>query len=67
MQKLIFLDIRDHGSDLHVGIDMLKNYCLYKWCDYSMCGTTQGNAVFLLDVKLSVATVKEEGHVPCSP
>ena len=27
--------IRDHGSDLYVGIDMVKNYCLYKW--YGRC------------------------------
>ena len=25
------LTIRDHVSDIYVGIDMLKNYCLYKW------------------------------------
>ena len=24
------LYIRDRGSDLYVGIDMVKNYCLYK-------------------------------------
>ena len=32
--------IRDHGSDLYVGIDMVKNYCLYKW--YGRCSAKKG-------------------------
>ena len=31
--------IRDRGSDL-VGIDMVKNYCLYKW--YGRCSAKKG-------------------------
>ena len=32
--------IRDRGSDLYVGIDMVKNYCLYKW--YGRCSAKKG-------------------------
>ena len=34
------LAIRDRGSDLYVGIDMVKNYCLYKW--YGRCSAMKG-------------------------
>ena len=40
---LLILDevsIRDRGSDLYVGIDMVKNYCLYKW--YGRCSAKKG-------------------------
>ena len=32
--------IRDRGSDLYVGIDMVENYCLYKW--YGRCSAKKG-------------------------
>ena len=35
-----FSFIRDRGSDLYVGIDMVKNYCLYKW--YGSCSAKKG-------------------------
>ena len=39
--NLITCDIiRDRGSDLYVGIDMVKNYCLYKW--YGRCSAKKG-------------------------
>ena len=34
------IHIRDRGSDLYVGIDMVKNYCLYKW--YGRCSAKKG-------------------------
>ena len=33
-------NIRDRGSDLYVGIDMVKNYCLYK--RYGRCLAKKG-------------------------
>ena len=42
--NLFPLHIRDRGSDLYrdlyVGIDMVKNYCLYKW--YGRCSAKKG-------------------------
>ena len=46
LKKLFFraqhslIIIRDRGSDLYIGIDMVKNYCLYKW--YGRCSAKKG-------------------------
>ena len=38
------LSIRDSGSDLYVGMDMVKRklYCLYKW--YGRCSAKKGHS-----------------------
>ena len=36
----MLINVRDHGSDLYVGIDMVKNDCLYKW--YGRCLAKKG-------------------------
>ena len=37
-QVYIHIHIRDRGSDLYVGIDMVKNYCLYKLMVWEVLG-----------------------------